>query len=128
MNYSRFETSIAFIQSLGDNIIRVQVKKDVLLTQEGVKECRDVYLKILNGKKGLILTVFNEFNTAEQDIKREFEAPSHIELKAAEAFVVSSLSNRIELEFYTKMTKTVYPTAVFSEEKEAMKWLLDFQD
>ena len=50
------------------------------------------------------------------------------ELKAAEAFVVSSLSNRIELEFYTKMTKTVYPTAVFSEEKEAMKWLLDFQD
>lgn len=128
MNQPKFDTSIAIIQLVGHNIIRVQVKKGVVIDQQGLRECREVYREILNGDKGLILTIFDEFNTANRNVKEVFEAKAHIELKAAEAFVVSSLSNRIELDFYTKMTKTVYPTAVFNDEKEAMKWLLDFQD
>lgn len=128
MKNRKFETSIAVIEDLGNGLIRVGVKKGKIIDQKGVRENRAAFEQILEGEKGLILTIFNEFNTASKGVKDEFEAQNHIDLKVAEAFVVSGLSNRIELDYFTKMTKTLYPTAVFNDEKEAMKWLLDFQD
>jgi len=128
MNYQNFETSVSFIKNLNNRIIRIQVKKGVVIDKQGIRENRLIYEKILQGEKGLFLTIFNEFNTAGEGVKKEFESINHIENKEAEAFVVNGLSNRIELEFFTKMTKTIYPTAVFNDEKEAMKWLMDFQD
>lgn len=128
MKNQKFETSLAIIEDLGNGIIRVGVKEGKVIDQEGVKENRAVFEQILKGQKGLILTVFNEFNTASKGVKEEFEVQAHTELKAAEAFVVNGLSNRIELDYYTQMTKSMYPTAVFNHEKEAIKWLMDFQD
>lgn len=124
----KFDTSIASIEDLGRGLIRVRVKKGVVIDEQGIKECRVVYNKVLNGQKGLFLTIFSEFNTAERGVKAEFESGEHTDLKAAEAFVLNNVSNRIELDYYTQMTKTLYPTAVFNDEKEAIKWLLDFHD
>lgn len=128
MGNRKFETSTAIIEDLGNGLIRLVVKKAKVIDQESVKENRAVFEQILQGRKGLILTVFNEFNTATKGVKEEFESQHHVDLKAAEAFVLGGLSNRIELDYFTKMTKTLYPTAVFNDEKEAMKWLLDFHD
>jgi hypothetical protein len=124
----KYETSVATIEDMGNRLIRVFVKKAAVIDQKGVKESRVIFDKILQGQKGLILTVFSEFNTASKGVKGEFEALNHTGLKAAEAFVVTGLSNRIELEYFTKMTKTIYPTAVFNQEKEAIKRLMEFQD
>lgn len=128
MRNQKFETSLAIIEDLGNGLIRVGVKEEKVIDKEGVKENREVFEQILKGQKGLILTVFNAFNTASKGVKEEFESQAHTDLKAAEAFVVSGLSNRIELDFFIQMTKSIYPTAVFNDEKEAMKWLMDFQD
>lgn len=121
-----YETSIAIIEALPDNIIIVRLKEDVKVDNEGLGENLEVYKQLLGDEQGLFLTIFNAFNTADVGVRSTYEAKQRIRMKKAEAFVVLSLSNRIELDYHIQNTKKSYPLSVFKDEKLALDWLKTF--
>ena len=122
----RFETSIAFIETIESNIIVVRLKEDITISNVGLEENLAVFKNILNGGKGLFLVVFQAFSTAGIGLRSKYEDKQRVKLKRAEAFVVSSLSNRIELAYHIKNTQKNYPIKFFTEESEALSWLKTF--
>tara|TARA_R110000868_G_scaffold327983_2_gene588911 strand:+ start:122 stop:505 length:384 start_codon:yes stop_codon:yes gene_type:complete len=118
-----FETSIAFIQLLEDGIIRVKVKENAIIDQLGLSENLAIYKQILGNKKAKFITLFHALNTADFGIRSDYEAVNRVELKLAEAFVLASLSNRIEVNYHIQNTKKKYPTKLFNDEHSALKWL-----
>lgn len=122
-----YETSIAKIHQIESDILKVEVKENVEIDEQGLKENLAVYQKTIpNG--GYLVSVFSEFNTAGPDVKPVFESPNRTGLKKGEAFVVKGLSNRIELEYYIKRTKQLYPTEVFEDEDSALKWIKELRE
>ena len=123
----KYETSIAHIHQIDHDILKVQVKENVEIDEKGLKENLAVYQQTIpNG--GYLVSIFTEFNTARPDVKPTFESPNRTGLKKGEAFVVTGLSNRIELEYYIKKTKQMYPTEVFENEEEAIEWIKALRD
>jgi len=122
-----YETSIAYIKHIEDDILRIEVKQNVEINEQGLKENLAIYQKTIpNG--GYLISIFSEFNTASPDAKPAFESPNRTGLKKGEAFVVSGLSNRIELEYYIKKTKQMYPTEVFEDEVSALNWIREIRE
>jgi len=118
----QYETSIAYISQIDKGVLKVEVKKNAEINEQGLKENLAIYQETIP-QGGYILSIFNEFNTASTDAKQAFESPNRTALKKGEAFVVSGLSNRIELEYYIKKTKQLYPSEVFEDEKSALAWI-----
>lgn len=118
----RYETSIATIQEIEDQLIKIEVKDNAIIDENGLKENLAVYQKIIpNG--GYFISVFKDSNSASKGAKPSFESPNRTHLKKAEAFVIAGLANRIELEYYIHKTRQIYPTEVFEKEEDALKWL-----
>jgi hypothetical protein len=121
-----YETSIAKIHQIDEDILKVEVLENIEISEQGLKENLAIYQKTIpNG--GYLLTVFNEFNTANPKVKPVFESPNRTGLKKGEAYVVKGLSNRIELEYYIKRTKQIYPSEVFEDEEAALNWLKELR-
>jgi len=121
-NVGSYETSIAHIHQIEHDILRINVKADVEINEDGLRENLAIYQKTIpNG--GYLISIFSAFNTANPNAKPAFESPNRTALKKAEAFVITGLSNRIELEYYIKRTKRMYPTEVFEDEASALVWI-----
>ena len=69
------------------------------------------------------------------DVPVIFPAPGVIEylvseerirLISADAFVLTTLQQRLEAKLYTRLKKPAVPTKFFSSETDARKWLLQF--
>lgn len=121
-NEGKYETAIASIYQIEDDIIKIKVKQEAVIDENGLKENLAVFQQLIpNG--GYFLSIFQETNTANKDVKPSFESPNRTKLKKGEAFVIQGLSNRIELEYYIHRTKQLYPTEVFENEEDALHWL-----
>lgn len=118
----KFETSIAEIEKIGDQLLKVSVKDGAIIDEVGLQSNLELYRKIAP-EGAYFLTIFKETNTADRNVKLPFESYERTKLKKAEAFVVSNLANRIELEYYINKTKQIYPTKVFENEEDALDWL-----
>jgi hypothetical protein len=117
-----FETGISYIQRLQKDVIKVFVKENAVINERGLLDNLGVYKKLIpNG--GYFISMFKASNTAEASAKIPFQADERVKLKKAEAFVISSLANRIELEYYISKTKQLYPTRVFETQAEAVEWI-----
>lgn len=117
------ETSIAKISFVEQDILRVELKEDAVVSKESLNELIETYEVLKISKPMYFLNVLKALNSAEFGIKEIFEEEERMHMKIAEAFVINSLSNRIELGFNIQKTKKHYPTAVFTNEKDALKWL-----
>ncbi|MEQ8909939.1 MAG: hypothetical protein RIC95_12145 [Vicingaceae bacterium] len=124
---SEISTSIAKISVVVNQIIRVELLPNALVDRLALQELLKAYQKLDLQLPVYFLNVFQELNSADFDIKEDFESKERTKMKAAEAFVVKSLSNRIELNYNIQLTKKRYPTKVFLEEQEALNWLKELQ-
>lgn len=118
------QTSIAEI-SKEDDIFIVRFLEDADLNGELIKELLAKLESLSEGKK--YKTLANTVNlhlgpidksAYIENIKNE-NAPNRI----AEAFVVSDLPIRLLINFYHKNSSIPFPSKVFKNKEEAMKWL-----
>lgn len=120
---NKIETSIAFIEKLAVDLIKVRVKKEVKIDRTGLEENLAAFRYFLGDKKAWFLTRFHALNTADVNARASYEADKRVRFKLGEAFVIESLSNRIELDFHIQKTKTIYPIKIFKEEEDALEWI-----
>jgi|SRR5690554_1099230 len=128
MNSEVYETALSYIQLIEGRIVRVELKKDQTIDRDKMLENLAVYKKILDGKKGLFISIVDPYSVPEDGLRSIYEAKQRIEIKEAEAFVVPNLSSRIEVEYLTVEVQKHYPRKLFKTKEEGMLWLRSFID
>ncbi|MEQ8909938.1 MAG: hypothetical protein RIC95_12140 [Vicingaceae bacterium] len=121
------ESRISYIELLPNNLVRVEVKKDIELEPEDLDENFKIYKSLLGDQKGLFLIVFHEGGQSNAETRAKFANNERAAIKQAEALVINNLAHRIESNFYKNVTRPDHPVEVFTEEQSAKEWLLDIK-
>lgn len=108
-----------------DNIYVIEVKKEKEFTVEQMAQVIEAEEK-LGGVKLPILILCYDLASTNVELMNYLARENANPYAKAEAYVLSSLNQRILAKFYTKIVKPARPTRFFSEEEEAMKWLKQF--
>jgi len=124
----KVETRISFIEQLDNTIIRVEIKPNILLEPEDLDENYTAYTQQLHIKQGLFLLVFNPGGEANLEARIKHANKERSKIKEAEAIVIKTLAHRLGANFYKKKFKPTHPVEIFTEEKEAVDWLLSISD
>lgn len=117
------ETKSSIIEKLDDDILKIARKQGIKMEVEDLEEIAIVYKRLLQNRLPKLLIVLDDECESDAGFMEKMGDPQRQLLKKAEAFVVSSLSKRLETNFYIQRYKPIYPVAVFSDEFEALKWL-----
>lgn len=120
----KIDTRISTIEQLENSIIRVEIKPNIIPMSSDLDENYKVYHEKLRIDKGLFLLVFNAGSESNFEVREKYANSKRAEIKKAEALVITTLSHRIESNFYKRRFKPNHPVKVFTNEKAATDWLL----
>lgn len=111
-----------------NDVIRMTFDKDSELLSDHIIEFYLIWEDLCSGQKHNFLI---DLRGSFADIPYEFleQMISHssaVKLKKAEAIIVDSLSLRLMVNAYKKMAPSKFPVKIFTDEKEALKWLKEY--
>jgi len=117
------ETRVSWITLIDDNTLRIEYKPDAYIDVAEFEENRQAYRRLMKTEKVFIITIANQGAESSPEVRKLFSTPERSAFKFAEAFVISSLAQRIIASFVIRVQKPAHPIAFFNSEKDAMKWL-----
>jgi hypothetical protein len=118
------ETKISYITKLDEDVVRVEVKKDVEPELEDLEENYNAYQSLFANKQLYFLVVFNKGASTSLEVRNKFASKQRSSFKIAEAIVVESMSHKLIANFVLKVQKPTHKMQVFNNETDALKWLL----
>lgn len=106
-----------------DGILQIEIKHDTYFEVDDADELIDAAKEIGGGKRFLNL-IFPGKGTLLDSAARKYSSSEDGSIfKLADAFVISSLAQRLIANFIIKAEKPAVPTAFFLNEKDAIAWL-----
>jgi hypothetical protein len=124
-NTKETEVPSARIMIREDGIMHIHIKISTSFEIENSIEIIEAREKLAEGKAYPILyTSQYRFVTPSKEVK-EFLSTSNQRnaLVLADGFIIGSFSQRLAAKIYMKLNKPIVPTAFFSNEEEAVRWL-----
>jgi hypothetical protein len=110
-----------------DGIIELYANDHHVYTINDVKENVKAFGELTGNKKAPVLIIGGSFSSLD-DQTREFMATEEsLMYSKAEAFLITSLAQKILINFYIKFNKPLVPTHVFTDKDEAIKWLMRYK-
>ncbi|MEX1190999.1 MAG: hypothetical protein WED10_06645 [Brumimicrobium sp.] len=110
-----------------DGIMRIHIKVKNTFEISDSMQIVEARTKLAKGNKYPVLyTTESSFVTPSKEVSNYVASEGRSELVVADAFVVKSIPQRLAAKTYYLFKKPVRPTAFFSNEKEALKWLNKF--
>lgn len=123
------ETKVGKISLVKKCIIIVEGKPDIHIELEDMYENDKAFKKLLKGKKDApFLVLFGDNASISKEALHYFSNRKRSKIKRAEALVVPQLNHKINARFHVTVQKPFHPTKQFTDEEEAMKWLMHFCD
>jgi len=120
------ETNISIIEELPNGIFKVTIKPNVEVERRDLEESYRILLDLTGGKPSLFLEIFPPSSDATLEAREYFADKKRNKIKKAEAFVVKSLAHRMIAKFHLNFYKPEHIIKIFSNEKDALKWLETF--
>lgn len=124
MQQRKVETSVAWITLIGEDILRIEYKPYCYVDVAEFEENLQAYRTIMKTEKVFVLTIANTGAESSPEVRNIFASQQRSGFKIAEAFVISSLAQRIVANYVMKFQKPSHPLRFFNSEAEAMNWLL----
>ena len=84
-------------------------------------------LKKLGGKRLPVLVLCKDLATTNTEMMNYLAQEDSNPYSLADAFVLSSLNQKLMANFYMKIIRPKRPTRFFTKEEEAVKWLSDYK-
>ena len=84
-------------------------------------------LKKLGGKRLPVLVLCKDLATTNTEMMNYQAEKDSNPYSLADAFVLSSLNQKLMANFYMKIIRPKRPTRFFTKEEEAVKWLSDYK-
>lgn len=120
------ETSTSFITYNESNrILTVTAKNEVELTLENATRDFEVSAKMANYDKVLVLVDSRKQLSHSKEVRDFYGSKKMEDHILAMAVMVDSVATRLTANFFIKFNKPYFPTKLFTDEKEARKWLLE---
>ena len=107
-------------------IILCSVIKDVIMDLEDGKENVEVFKKLGNGKLVPVLVDIRETFTITKVCRNYYASKEAATVMTSVALIIGSPLSRLLGNFMIGLNKTVFPTKLFTNKKEAIKWLKTF--
>lgn len=123
----KIETEKVLIQLRSDGIVHVTFKENCTIDVEMQMETLKLYTEICEGKKSKFLFTAEGGVTITKEARENATKIEGLSPVGKSAVVADSLPYRIIANFYLKVNRPKNPYKVFSNEKEAIKWLLTDQ-
>jgi hypothetical protein len=111
------------VEKIDSNILRYEVPKDGIITQEVVTELWENGNLWFPDCKRKLLGVFNTNFNSTKEAGDFMASEKRSEKILAEALCVNSAALRFKANFYFKVKKPHIKTRVFATEKQALEWL-----
>ncbi|MCW3085283.1 MAG: hypothetical protein JWP12_2649 [Bacteroidetes bacterium] len=108
-----------------DHIIQLQFEEDGFYGDlDDAKNMMDTFRKLNNGTRHALIVIYQENNMFSKEV-REYIAQKEIsdEILLADALVIKGLALKILGNAYLKINKPTRPTALFTNQEDALKWL-----
>lgn len=110
-----------------DGIIELYANDHHVYIIEDVKENVKAFGELTGNEKAPVLIIGGSFSSLD-DQTREFMATEEsLKYSKAEAFLITSLAQKILINFYIKFNKPLVPTRVFTDKEEAIEWLMQYK-
>jgi hypothetical protein len=110
-----------------DGIIELYANDHHVYIIEDVKENVKTFGELTGNEKVPVLIIGGSFSSLD-DQTREFMATEEsLKYSKAEAFLITSLAQKILINFYIKFNKPLVPTRVFTDKEEAIEWLMQYK-
>jgi len=107
------------IVELHTNDLHVYEIKDVI---ENVRATGE----LTGGKKAPLLIIGGSFTSLKKETREFMATEESLKYSSAEAFLLSSLPQKLLINFYIKFDKPLVPTKVFTDIGKAEYWLKQF--
>ncbi|MCC6601443.1 MAG: hypothetical protein IT223_12345 [Crocinitomicaceae bacterium] len=106
-----------------DGILIIRYAKDLDFVLDKAEEMVRISEKIANGNKMKVMIHTGMFGYMPEDTRKYLAKKSLANHRLAAALVIEWLSHRIMARFILFARKKYYPTSIFRNEKDALKWL-----
>ena len=116
------------ISNIGNRIFKLQMLDGVEITMKDAQKMSVEFRKLAKGKKfAVLLDASNNFTLRKEAM--DYLSSNELTLdRIAAAFVTKSIANKLVGNFFIKVKRPSSPTKMFSDEKDAIEWLLGFMD
>lgn len=122
------DTAVSTINFRSDNIVQVQIKKDVEIE---LAESKEIFFHLkshfLETGNQLLVLVVNDGSAIVSREAREFGATDESsEITKAEAIIVKTIAHKLIINFTLKFYKPKRNMRMFTNETDALTWLKSF--
>lgn len=121
----RIEMSHSEVFLRGDGIVQLNTK-DMNYSVQHIKEINKAQGKVAGDKKRPLLVITAPYGNLDSEAREYMASLESTKYSTAEAFVISSLGQKILANFYLKVNKPNVPTRIFNDIKQAEEWLRDY--
>ncbi|MCW3076810.1 MAG: hypothetical protein JWO32_1419 [Bacteroidetes bacterium] len=116
----------ATVQLFEPPLLRVEITMDLVITKVEAAAINEV-MGILSGGKEMPYMLLANEKTQFDSSSREYTATTEgSRYKKAEALVIRTLAHRLLAELYLKINQPPKPCKTFTNEEDAVDWLLTF--
>lgn len=109
-----------------DGILELQANDDHVYGIEDVKENVTAFGQLTGNKKVPVLIIGGSFSSLAPETRNFMASEESLKYSKAEAFLITSLAQKLLINFYIKFDKPLVPTRVFTKKEEAINWLKTF--
>jgi hypothetical protein len=114
---------IATVALRADKILHIDIAPDEIFVVDDFNEIMAAAYKIGRGKKFLNLITVAKDTVPDHESRAMSTSKEGSIYKLADAFVITSLAQKLVGNFYMNFHKPYVPTHFFNNEQEAVKWL-----
>lgn len=126
-NTDVIKLSFAEIRLCSDGIIHIHIMVNNSFSIEHSKETVAARESLSKGiKRPVLFTTDSAVLFPGKGVTDYLNAPERVKWVLAEAYVLTTLQQRLEAKLYNKLKSSKVPTKFFSTEKEAREWLSSF--
>lgn len=109
-----------------DGIVELHTKDDHVYCVEDVLENVRAFGELTLYQKAPVLIIGGSFTSLDKETRNFMASEESLKYSIAEAFYLTSLSQKILINFYIKFDKPLVPTKVFTSKEKANEWLKGF--
>ena len=123
----QFDLQAATASLREDGIICVQIKDDMHIEIKQSMEMFEVVKKFAGGKKRPVLVLTGSGGTISNEVREFSSSQEANEPTLAEAIVAKGLAHKLIVNFLLKFHKSGRPMKMFTNEPDAVKWLMKME-
>ncbi len=123
---SEIKLSHSLIVLRSDGILELHTSNEHVYEIGDVIENVEAFGKLTGNKKAPVLIIGGCFTSLSKEAREFMASEESLKYSLCEAFLLSSLPQKLLINFYIKVNKPLVPTMVFSDKDKAVNWLKSF--